>query len=191
MSVCKYGSQPARLPWKQLQQHSHVTNFTPSDIYWHHLWNFGADNNSHARRAASTTLAQWVASGWLQLATLLNNFGYALRLRAGKQWFVAPFSRSHSGSRWRAGSWTSALFSSWPGLRGEGAPGGLRGRRGHRGDSGADGDISEQWVTDSVQILINPRRWKRPLRRARHHGQSAREEFLYFCWLFLIRCCIF
>lgn len=152
------------LPWKQLQQHSDVTNFTPSDIYWHHLWNFGADNNSHAKRAASTTLAQSVGSGWHQVAALLNNFGYAFRLRAGKQWFAAPFSRSHSGSRWRAGSWTSALFSSWPGLRGEGAPGGLRGRRGHRGDSSTYGDISEQWVTDSVQILINPRGWKRPLR---------------------------
>lgn len=116
MSVCKYSRQPARgdpgnscsstQMWRTLLRRTFIdTTFETS----------APDNNRPAKSAASTTLAQKAPGGWIQVAARLNNFGYALRLRAGKQWFVAHFFRALTPACVGSAGFFELLPSSHPG----------------------------------------------------------------------------
>lgn len=139
------------LPWKQLQQHSDVTNFTPPDIYWP-TFETSAQIIQTRKAAVSTTLAESVPAAGNKLLrfwrTLVTHSGYAQKAMvcSGSFALTCRFALE-------CGVLNFCAFSSRAGLRREGAPGGLRGCCGRRADSGTYGDISEWWVRGSVQIL--------------------------------------
>lgn len=161
-SVNKACSQPASQPATTLETAAAALRCDELYSAGHlltHLWNFSADNtdlqscSSHnfgesVPAPGSTLLRFW--------RTLLTHSGYAQKTMVC--WGLV---RAHTPVCVECGVLNFRHFSSWAGLRREGAPGGLRGRCGRRGDSGTYGDTSERWVRHSVQILtlISTSRW--------------------------------
>lgn len=170
------------LPWKQLQQHSDVTNFTPPDIYWP-TFETSAQIIQTRKAAVSTTLAESVPAAGNKL---LRFWSEELWLRTPdthrKQWFVAARSRSHAGLRWSAGSWTFAPSH----------PGQVSVAKVLLGVFGVA--VVVVLIAVPTAIFLNGESeipfkywhwWMRLLRRTRHHGQSADKESIFsdYFWL--------